>query len=236
VLVTGGSSGIGRSLVELLAEGGQRVVFTYLSSEADAAAIEAASGGRAMARHLDLSDHSAPERLVRDVEQLGPIHGLVNNAGVQYGGLAAMTADADWSRVIDVNAGGAFRCSRAVVPHLVHRRGGAIVNVSSLAAIAGVSGQAVYAASKAALLGLTRSLAREVGKRNIRVNAVVPGYVPTRLTAHLNDHEVRVLRQHECLPNGTGPRDVAQAIRFLLSDEAAAITGQLLVVDAGASA
>ena len=174
---------------------------------------------------------------MREIEKsVGPLDGLVNNGGIRRESILAMTPDRDWEEVLDVNAGGAFRCCRAVLPGMIRRRRGAIVNVSSLAAVEGVAGQTAYAASKAALLGLTRALAREVGPRGIRVNAVLPGFVATDMTASLPEDVVRVLRSHECLPTGISAADVAQAVTFLLSDRAAAITGQSILVDAGTSA
>jgi 3-oxoacyl-[acyl-carrier protein] reductase len=169
-------------------------------------------------------------------EALGPVEGLVNNAGLRRESLLAMTSDEDWNAVLETNLGGLFRCCRAVLRGMMVRRRGGIVNVSSLSALHGVAGQGAYAASKAGILGLTRSLAREAGKRGVRVNAVVPGFVPTDLTAGLPEAAVANLRAGECLPRGVMPADVAQAVLFLLSDRAAAITGQTLVVDAGASA
>src|SRR4029079_4820864 len=136
----------------------------------------------------------------------------------------------------DTNLGGLFRCCRAVLRGMMVRRHGAIVNIASLSALHGVAGRAAYAAAKAGILGLTRSLAREVGKRGVRVNAVVPGFVATDLTAGLPEAPVAHLRAGECLARGVRPEDVAQAVAFLLSDRAAGITGQALVVDAGASA
>jgi 3-oxoacyl-[acyl-carrier protein] reductase len=238
VLVTGGSRGIGRAVVEaLVAQSSNPVAFTWSSSEEEARAIEDASGGRARAFQLDLRDRSRPDDLLAEVEDaLGPVEGLVNNAGIRRESLLALTSDEDWDAVLDVNLGGLFRCCRAVLRGMMVRRRGAIVNVSSLSALHGVAGQAAYAASKAGILGLTRSLAREVGKRGVRVNAVVPGFVPTDLTAGLPDAAVQMLRAGECLPGGVGAAGVAGAVLFLLSDGAAAITGQTLVVDAGASA
>jgi 3-oxoacyl-[acyl-carrier protein] reductase len=147
-----------------------------------------------------------------------------------------MTPDRDWDEVLDVNLSGVFRCCRAVLPGMMRRRRGAIVSVSSLSAVAGVAEQAAYAASKAAVLGLTRVLAREVGKRGVRVNAVLPGFVATDMTSALPEDVVRALRSHECLPGGTTAADVAHLVAFLLSDRAAAITGQSMLVDAGTSA
>jgi len=246
VLVTGGSRGIGLAIVQALAEtlaspaaaeGWEGVAFTYRTDEAAARAIEEATAGRARAFHLDLADRSRPEELVAEVEDvLPPIAGLVNNAGLRHESLLALTSDADWDGVLDTDLGGVFRCCRAVMRGMVHRRRGAIVNIASLSALHGVAGQTAYAAAKAGVLGLTRALAREIGKRNIRVNAVVPGFVATDMTAGLPEEAVRFLRGSECLPRGTTTADIADAVLFLLSPRAAAITGQALVVDAGASA
>src|SRR6185436_12691012 len=196
--------------------------------------VEEASGGLARAFWLDLLDRDRPDDLVAEVEQsLGPVEGLVNNAGLRRESLLAMTSDEDWEAVLDTNLGGLFRCCRAVLRGMMVRRRGAIVNVSSLSALHGVAGQGAYAASKAGILGLTRALAREAGKRGVRVNAVVPGFVATDLTAGLPEAAVAQLRAGECLAGGVRPEDVAQAVLFLLSDRAAGITGQSLVVDAG---
>jgi len=235
-LVTGGGRGIGRAIVEALLADGWRVALSWRADEAAARAVEAAAGGRARAFHLDLADRRRPEALVDEVEAaLGPLAGLVNNAGLLRESLLALTSDADWEAVLDANLGGAFRCCRAALRGMVARRRGAIVNVASLSALRGVAGQAAYAAAKAGLLGMTRSLAREVGRRGIRVNAVVPGFVATAMTADVPAEKARALRAMECLPRGVEAADVAAAVAFLLSDRAAAITGQALVVDAGAS-
>jgi 3-oxoacyl-[acyl-carrier protein] reductase len=253
VLVTGGSRGIGRAVVEALAapppagadpgpgaasaEPAPAVAFTWRSCEEAARQVEAATGGRARAFQLDLRDRGRPDDLIAEVEAaLGPLEGLVNNAGERREALLALMTDEDWEAVLDVNLGGLFRCCRAALRGMLLRRRGSIVNVASLAALHGVAGQAAYAASKAGVLGLTRALAREVGKRQVRVNAVVPGFVPTDLTAGLPAAAAAALRAGECLPGGTSAGGVAAAVLFLLSDRAAAITGQTLVVDAGASA
>jgi 3-oxoacyl-[acyl-carrier protein] reductase len=244
VLVTGGTRGIGRAIVEALAAeaaaaggGARSIAFTWSTSESLARHLEEASEGRARAYSLDLRDRARPDDLVAEIEEtLGPVEGLVNNAGIRRESLLAMTSDDDWDAVLDTNLGGLFRCCRAVLRGMIVRRRGAIVNVASLSALHGVAGQAAYAASKAGILGLTRSLAREVGKRGVRVNAVLPGFVATDLTAGVPAAAVANLRAGECLPAGASPGDVADAVLFLLSDRAAAITGQTLVVDAGASA
>jgi 3-oxoacyl-[acyl-carrier protein] reductase len=241
ILVTGGSRGIGRAVVEALAAAGEhKVGFTWNTDERAARELEESVGGAAgivRAFQLDLRDAGRPDDLISEVEEaLGPLEGLVNNAGLRRESLLALTSDEDWHAVLDTNLGGLFRCCRAVLRGMMHRRRGSIVNVSSLSALHGVAGQAAYAASKAGILGLTRSLAREVGKRGVRVNAVVPGFVATDLTADLPAPAVAALRAGECLPGGVTAPQVAEAVRFLLSDRAAAITGQALVVDAGASA
>jgi 3-oxoacyl-[acyl-carrier protein] reductase len=234
-LVTGGGRGIGRAIVHALAADGWAVALTWSSDEGSARAVAEETGARAF--WLDLRDRARPAALVAEVEEeLGPVSGLVNNAAVRREGILAMTSDADWDEVLEVNLGGTFRCCRAVLPGMVYRRRGSIVSISSRSAMAGLPGQSAYAASKAGLLGLTHSLAREVGRKGVRVNVVVPGFVATELTAALPPPAVAKLRDTECLPAGTAPGDVAQAVSFLLSDRAAAITGQAIAVDAGASA
>jgi 3-oxoacyl-[acyl-carrier protein] reductase len=237
--VTGGGRGIGRAVVEALlaADPAALVAFTWRSGEAAARELEAAADGRARAYAFDLADRRRPEDLVAEVEaELGGLRGLVNNAGLRREAIVAMTSDADWDAVVDANLGGAFRCCRAVLRGMVARRCGAIVNVASLSALHGVAGQGAYAAAKAGLLGMTRVLAREVGRRGVRVNAVVPGFVATGMTADLPPAKVEALTAGQCLPGGVTAADVAAAVVFLLSEGAAAITGQALVVDAGASA
>lgn len=239
LLVTGGGRGIGRAVVEgwLAADPAATVAFTFRGDEATARRVVEASGGRAHAFPFDLAARGIPDDLVDAAEAaVGPLAALVNNAGFRRESIVGMTSDEDWDAVVDANLGGAFRLSRAVVRGMVARRRGAIVNVSSLAALHAVPGQAAYAAAKAGLLALTRTLAREVGRRGVRVNAVVPGFVPTDMTAGLPPEQAKVLRAGECLPAGVEPRHVADAVLFLLSDRAAGITGQSLVVDAGASA
>jgi 3-oxoacyl-[acyl-carrier protein] reductase len=233
-LVTGGGRGIGRAIAEALAGDGWAVALTWASDEASARAVAERIGGRAFP--LDLRDRARPAALVAEIEQeLGPVTGLVNNAAVRRESILAMTSDADWDEVLDANLGGTFRCCRAVLPGMVFRRRGSIVNVSSRSAEAGLPGHAAYASSKAGLMGLTRVLAREVGRKGLRVNVVVPGFVATEGMAELTPPVVAKLRETECLPAGTAPGDVARLVAFLLSDRAAAITGQAIAVDSGAS-
>jgi len=237
VLVTGGSRGIGRAVVCALVADGRRVAFTFREGETAARELESACGGLAKAWRFDLCDRPRPGLIVPEIEDaLGAIVGLVNNAAIRRDQLLAATPDVDWDAVIDANLGGSFRCCRAVLPKMISRRAGSIVNVSSLTAVRGVAGQAAYGAAKAGLIGMTKSLARELGKRNIRVNAVVPGLVMTDMIADTPPEKLKELRAIEALPSGTSPEDVAAMIVFLLSDRAAAITGQAFLVDAGSTA
>ncbi len=235
ILVTGGSSGIGRAVVELLRSAGAPTAFTYRSGQE--AAEEIAENTGAVAFAFDLADRERPATLIEEVEErLGGLYGLVNNAGVpQKGGLLAMTSDTQWVDVLDRNLGGTFRCCRAALRSMIRRRKGSLVNVASLSALQGVAGVSAYAASKGAILSMNRSLAREMGGRGIRVNAVVPGYVETAMTADLPQKAIDSLRANECLERGTKAEDVAHAVVFLLSERALAMTGQTLVIDAGAS-
>ena len=240
ILVTGGSRGLGRAIVERLVRDGNRVAFTYRTGEEEAQQLmrslhEDVPGAQVAAHAFDLSDDGGAKVLVQELEKAGPIVGLVDNAGAQTSALVAMISDADWERTLDVNLGGPFRCCRAVLPLMVRRRGGSIVNIASLAAERGVAGQGAYAASKAGLLALTRVMAREMGRRGIRVNAVVPGFVETDMTANLPEPAKKGLRAAECLRSGVSADQVASAVAFLLSDAAGGITGESLHVDAGAS-
>lgn len=236
LLVTGGSRGLGRAIVETLVAAGETVAFTFRSEEDAAQQLVASSGGAARAFRFDLRESDADELVLQVEEECGPIEGLVNNAGTRAQGLLAMTPTRDWESVVDINLGGPFRCCRAVLRGMMTRRRGSIVNIASLGAIRGVAGLSVYSATKAGLLGMTRSLAKEVGPRRIRVNAVVPGFVATDMTADLSAKEIENLRGPECLPDGVDPGCVAETVSFLLSSKARSITGQALVVDAGVSA
>lgn len=232
-LVTGGNRGIGRAIVAALLEDGWSVAYTYRTRTAEAPE----DGERCRGFVLDLCDRAAPGALVQQIEgAMGPVEGLVNNAATRQEGLLALTSDTAWDDTLEVNLSAAFRCCRAVLPLMMHRRRGSIVNVASLSALRGVAGQSAYAASKAALLGLSRALAREIGRRNIRVNAVLPGFVKTGMTNTVPEEVVRALRSMECLPRGTSAQNVADVVAFLMSEKAAAITGQAVSVDAGASA
>lgn len=236
-LVTGGSRGIGREIVRALAREGWRVAFTWREREDEARRLAEEIGEAVRPFRLDLLDRARPGQLVLEIEeQVGAIAGLVNNAGMRRDALLAAMSDGAWDEMIDTNLGGVFRCCRAAIPRMLRRRAGSIVNVSSLTAVHGLAGQTAYGAAKAAMLGLTRSLAREIGSRGIRVNAVIPGFVPTDMVADVTPERAVALRAAEVLPGGVTAASVADAVAFLLSDRARAITGQTLVIDAGLSA
>jgi len=237
VLVTGGTRGIGGAIVEELTKSGRMVAFTWRSDEALSKKVEQQSGGAARAFHLDLGDRKRPRELVEEIEtDMGQLAGLVNNAGIERSELLALSSDETWDHILDINLGGTFRMSREVVRSMVRRRGGSIVNVASLSALHGVAGQSAYAASKAGVLAVTRCLAREVGRLGIRVNAAVPGFVHTDMTANLSQEIVGQLRASECLSGGVTTTNVAAVVAFLLSDLAVGITGLAIVIDAGTTA
>jgi 3-oxoacyl-[acyl-carrier protein] reductase len=236
-LVTGGSRGIGAAISEELGAGGATVAVNY-ASNADAAArvcraVEAA-GGAAHAVQGDVSTPEGAAALVEAVERdIGPIDILVNNAGITRDDLIMRLSEQDWRDVIDTNLGGAFFTSKAVSRPMLKRRTGAIVNISSIVGVHGNAGQTNYAASKAGLIGLTKALAKELGGRGIRVNAIAPGYIATELTDALPDQARDAILANTPLGRLGDPADVARAVRFLASDAAGFITGDVLAVDGG---
>jgi 3-oxoacyl-[acyl-carrier protein] reductase len=182
----------------------------------------------------DVSSSEEAQTLVQRVEEeLGDIDALVNNAGVTRDTLIARMSDDDWQMVIDTNLRGTFNTARAVSRKMMRRRTGSIVNLSSVVGLHGNPGQANYAASKAGIIGLTKALARELGSRGVRVNAIAPGYISTELTDVLNDEQRGLILGNTPLGRLGEPEDVAVAVRFLCSDEAAFITGEVLLVDGG---
>lgn len=226
--MTGGSRGIGKAIAEELAEAGASVVVGYRSGADEAQSLADEIGGKAV--QADLSD---PEEARRLVEEAGDVDVLVNNAGLTRDGLIARMPDEDWETVLDTNLGGTFYTCRAVARGMMRRRAGAIVNITSIVGLHGNPGQTNYAASKAGIIGLTKSLARELGSRGVRVNAVAPGYVTTRLTTELPENLQEAMLANTPLGRFGEPADVAGAVRFLCSEEAAFITGEILLVDGG---
>jgi 3-oxoacyl-[acyl-carrier protein] reductase len=231
-LVTGGSRGIGAAICRELARAGARVAVNYRSGREAAEEVAREIGGIAVAG--DVADSATAQGLVDAAEsELGEVDILVNNAGVTRDTLIARMSDEDWELVIETNLHGAFNTSRAVARRMLRRRSGAIVNLTSVVGLHGNPGQANYAASKAGLIGLTKALARELGTRGVRVNAVAPGYIDTELTRRLPEAAREAILTNTPLARLGRPEDVAGAVRFLCSDEAAFVTGEVLLVDGG---
>ncbi len=227
-LVTGGSRGIGRAVALELGRAGAAVVVGYRSEAGEAEAVASEIGGRAV--QADVSD---PEQAKALVEEAGEIDVLVNNAGTTRDGVLARMLDEDWRTVLETNLSSTFYTCRAAARGMMKRRGGAIVNVSSIVGVHGNWGQTNYAASKAGIIGFTKSLARELGSRGVRANVVAPGYVKTALTDAIPEDARAAMLGNTPLGRLGDPEDVAAAIRFLVSDEAAFITGEVLLVDGG---
>ncbi len=227
-LVTGASRGIGRAIAVALAAAGADVVIGYRSGKSEAEQLAAELGARAVQ-----ADVSSPEDAKRLVEEAGDVDVLVNNAGLTRDGLLARMSDDDWRTVIDTNLSSVFYTCRAVTRPMMKKRGGSIVNISSVVGVHGNWGQTNYAASKAGIIGFTKSLARELGSRNIRANVVAPGYVKTQLTDVLPEEATAAMIQNTPLGRVAEPEEVAGAVRFLASDDASFITGEVLLVDGG---
>jgi 3-oxoacyl-[acyl-carrier protein] reductase len=227
-LVTGASRGIGRAIAQELAAGGASVVIGYRSGKDEAEALATEIGARAVQ-----ADVSSAEDAARLVEEAGDLDILVNNAGLTRDGLLARMSDDDWRTVIDTNLSSVFYTCRAVSRPMMKKRGGSIVNISSIVGVHGNWGQTNYAASKAGIIGFTKSLARELGSRGVRANVVAPGYVKTQLTDVLPEEATAAMLQQTPLGRLGEPEDIAGAVRFLCSDAAAFITGEVLLVDGG---
>jgi 3-oxoacyl-[acyl-carrier protein] reductase len=227
-LVTGASKGIGKAIAAELAAAGATVVVGYRSGREEAEALAAEIGGRAV--QADVSD---PEQARRLVAEAGDVDVLVNNAGLTRDGLLARMSDDDWRTVLETNLSSVFYTCRAVTRPMMKKRAGAIVNISSIVGVHGNWGQTNYGASKAGIIGFTKSLARELGSRNVRANVVAPGYVKTQLTDVLPEDATRAMLENTPLGRLGDPEDVAGAVRFLCSDAASFITGEVLLVDGG---
>jgi 3-oxoacyl-[acyl-carrier protein] reductase len=227
-LVTGASRGIGRAIAVELAGAGAAVVVAYNAGRDEAHAVASEIGGRAV--QADVSDPQSAKALV---DEAGDIDILVNNAGLTRDGLIARMPDEDWRAVLETNLSAVFYTCRAAARGMMRRRAGAIVNLSSIVGVHGNPGQTNYGASKAGIIGFTKSLARELGSRGVRANVVAPGYIATRLTDVLPEEARDAMLTNTPLGRLGDPADVAGAVRFLVSDEASFITGEVLLVDGG---
>jgi len=233
VLITGGTRGIGRACAAYFAGRGAQVAICGRSLKtATAAANELGHGTRAF--QADMADPDAPAALIASVEDaFGPVAILVNNAGLARDTLLMRMKDDDWAQVIDTDLTGVFRCCRAVVRGMMKQRWGRIINISSVIGIVGQAGQANYAAAKAGLLGLTRSLARELGSRNITVNAVAPGLIETDMTAVIQGEMREAMLARIPLGRAGHPEEIAGLVGYLASESAAYITGATIAIDGG---
>jgi 3-oxoacyl-[acyl-carrier protein] reductase len=238
-IVTGGGRGIGRAIALRLSEAGATVVVNDVGSAEPANSVVEeikAAGRQSLAVLADISVKADVERLAETAKDaFGKIDILVNNAGIARDQLILRMSDEEWDKVLTVNLKGAFLCSRAVLRHMIRQRWGRIISIASIVGIVGNPGQANYGASKAGIIGLTRTLAKEVGSRQITVNAVAPGFIDTEMTQRLGESWKEELKNRIPLGYVGSPRDVAEAVAFLASEEARYITGQVLNVDGGAA-
>lgn len=237
VLITGASRGIGKAIAEECVNQGAKVAFTYISSEEKAKALEVeltANGGVAKGFKSDAGDFEQAQKLVDDVvAEFGTIDVLVNNAGITRDTLLMRMTEQQWDEVINTNLKSAFNLTKAVQKPMLKARYGSIINMSSVVGVSGNAGQANYAASKAGLIGFTKSVAQELGSRNIRCNAIAPGFIETEMTGALDEKVVQEWRNSIPLKRGGSPLDVANATVFLASDMSAYVTGQTLHVCGG---
>lgn len=237
ILVTGASKGIGRAIALRAAQEGANVAFTYLSSVEKGQALEkelAALGVKAKGYRSDAAVYSAAEELINSVvADFGTIDALVNNAGVTKDGLLMRMSEEQWDTVININLKSVFNLTKAAIKPLMKQKFGSIINITSVVGIKGNAGQANYAASKAGIIGFTKSVALELGSRNIRSNAVAPGFIETEMTGQLDQKVVDGWKEGIPLKRGGTPEEVADAVVFLASDLSRYITGQTIVVDGG---
>lgn len=236
-LVTGASRGIGRAIALKLAAEGAAVVINYHGSMEKAKEVKAeieSDGGIAEIMQCNVADYQATEAMIRKVtDDFGRLDILVNNAGITRDGLLMKMSEEDYDTVLDTNLKGTFHCIRFAARQMLRQRGGRIINLSSVSGILGNAGQANYSASKAGVIGLTKSAARELASRGITVNAVAPGFIETEMTAVLSEEVKKASAAQILLGHFGKPEDIAKTVAFLASDDAAYITGQVIQVDGG---
>ncbi len=236
-IITGASRGIGKGIAEKFVEQGATVVFTYASSEEKARALEAelsAKGGKAKGYKSDAADFNAAQALVDEVvKDFGTVDILVNNAGITRDNLLMRMTEEQWDEIMRVNLKSVFNLTKAVIKPMLKAKKGSIINMSSVVGVQGNAGQANYAASKAGIIGFTKSVAAELGSRNIRSNAIAPGFIETEMTAALDPKTVDEWRNAIPLKRGGSTEDIANVTLFLASDMSAYITGQTLNVCGG---
>ena len=237
VIITGASRGIGRGIAKVFADHGANVAFTYSSSEGPALELQKeleSSGVKAKAYKSNAASFSEAEELIAQVlEDFGGIDVLINNAGITKDNLLMRMGEEDFDTVIEVNLKSVFNMTKAVQRTMLKQRHGSIINMSSVVGVKGNAGQTNYAASKAGMIGFTKSVALELGSRNIRCNAIAPGFIETEMTEKLDEKTVQGWRDAIPLKRGGSPEDVANACLFLASDLSAYVTGQVLNVDGG---
>lgn len=236
-IITGASRGIGKGIAESFVRHGATVAFTYLSSDEKARALEqelSAQGGIAKGFRSDASKYDSAHQLVDDVlAAFGKIDIVVNNAGITRDNLLMRMTEEQWDEIMEINLKSAFNLTKAVIKPMLKARSGSIVNMSSVVGVKGNAGQANYAASKAGMIGFTKSVAAELGSRNIRCNAIAPGFIETEMTDALDEKVVQGWRDAIPLKRGGTTEDVANLTVFLASDMSAYITGQVINVDGG---
>lgn len=236
-LVTGGTRGIGRKIAEKFAENGYNLVLSYVSSNVDLEVIKEAFkkyNNSVLILKADVSKYEECENLVKEaINKFGKVDVLVNNAGITKDGLIAMMKEENFSKVIDVNLKGTFNMCRNLVPYMMKNKSGNIVNISSVVGIVGNAGQSNYAASKAGVIGFSKALAKELAGRNIRVNAVAPGFIDTDMTSILSDKVKENIYSQIPLKRMGKAKEVANVVYFLSSEESSYITGQVINVDGG---
>jgi 3-oxoacyl-[acyl-carrier protein] reductase len=237
VIITGATRGIGKGIAQKMAQEGANVAFTFSSSVDAALELEKELlnlGVKAKGYQSNAADYEAAQELVADIiKEFGGVDILINNAGITKDNLLMRISEDDFDKVIEVNLKSVFNMTKAVIRPMMKQRKGSIINMSSVVGVKGNAGQTNYAASKAGILGFTKSVALELGSRNIRCNAIAPGFIETEMTAKLDDATVDSWRKAIPLKRGGTPEDVANACVFLASDNSSYITGQTLNVDGG---